>query len=268
MFFEPLGEFAGGFIPFPGGSALGKGLGRGIDSIIGGNSGGSQSGGGGSLDPYTYALQAAQLAALNAPLTAATTELGGRLGSLFGIQGLQGNLAGSGQLSQLADALADKDAGRGYLSAEVLGYISGAQQALNSQNQGRLAGAFMPLNFSQQAGLGMLGGENQIALDAAGKNNQLKAMQELYGLDVAKEQARAMGDVFNRRAQAFADGYTTRARTKGGLALGAQRIEGNIKQTQADTIRDLSRIKGLNEAQFAQKRFDTGNALMGLNLGN
>ena len=187
---------------------------------------------------------------------------------MFGIQGLQGYLAGSGQLSQLADSLEDKDTGRGLLNQEVLGYIQGAQEALNTQNLGRIQAGLLPVEFAQGAGQGMLQGENQVAVDAALKNNQLKAAQNLYGFDVAKEQARSMGDAFNRRAQAFADSYTTRARTKGGLALGAQQIEGRIKQTEADTIRDLSRIKGLNEAQFAQKRFDTGNALMGLNLGN
>jgi len=97
-----------------------------------------------------------------------------------------------------------------------------------------------------------LAGENELARTLASTNLGLRQLQEATRSAVAQKQADTLADVFS-----------TRAKTEGSLALGAQALESGLKLQQAKTLSDLANIQGQTKAQLAMKRYGASQALAG-----
>lgn len=238
-------------IPLAGIGAILGGAGTlagGLGSLFGGGSRSSSS----SAPIDYYAQYGAQAAAANNPLTAAMQGLSVLQGSLGGALGLQGNAIASAQLSVLKEALdrAQKQ------TATQAGITTGAAGAgidyLKQIGQAKLATELAGPQFLAQAGSSALAGENALAQSLASTNLGVRALEEQTRAAIAQKQADTLADVFS-----------TRAKTEGALALGAQQLESGLKLKQAETISDLARLKGQTKSQLAIKQFGANQALAG-----
>jgi len=234
-----LGTAAGGL------GALAGGLG----SLFGGGGGGG--GGGGASNDY-YALYGAQLAAANAPLTAAMQGLSVLQGALGGTLGLQGTTEASAQLSVLKEAI-DRAQKQSATQASITGAAAGAGiDLLKNLGFARLNAELAGSTLLAQAGSQALQGETELAKGLAATSKDIQGLQEATRAQVAQKQADTLASVFSQRAA-----------TEGALALGAQSLESGLKLQQAKTVSDLQNIRGQTQAQLALKRFGAGQALAG-----
>jgi len=263
-----IGTIAGGIFGGPAGAAAGGAIGGGLDQIFGGGSSSSSSSSGSgsgsySLSPEQYAYIAQQLAIANTPLTLATQRYGNLLGAELGNLGILSNLAGTSSASVLKDAFT-----RGQLATQLRGRELDTlrdlgQQLAYQEGQTRLGIAAMSPQFYGLAGEKMLSGEESLGRAIGNTNLALKANEQQAKIDIAKQQNVDLGKAMNTRAQA-----------EGNLALGSQRIAGNLAQLEGQTISgltlnkartqsDLARIRGNIEGQKELRRYGAELAMSG-----
>ena len=218
-----------------------------LGSIFGGGGGGAQAA------PIDYYQQyGAQAAAASSPLTAAMQGLGVLQGSLGGALAVESSTLSSAQLSVLKEAINRAQTQTAAQASEVLGLVGGGIDLQKTLGQAKVSTELLAPQFAQQAGSAALGGENQLANLTAATNYGLKNLQETTRAQVAAKQAATLADVFS-----------SRAKTEGSLALGAQALSSNLQLQQAKTLSDLAKIKGSTESQLALKRYGTSTALAG-----
>ena len=210
-------------------------------------------GGGGSSGSSDYYAQYGALAAqLNNPLTAAMNGLAVLHGSLGGALGLEGSTIANAQLGVLKEALNRAEKATTAQAAVTTGAAGAGIDTLKNLANARTATELAGPQFLGQAGSAALAGENQLAQSLAGTNLGLKSLQEQTRAAVAQKQSDTLADVFS-----------TRAKTEGSLALGAQALESGLKLQQAKTLSDLATIKGQTKGQLALKRYGASQALAG-----
>jgi hypothetical protein len=231
------------------GTAAG-GIGSLISSFTGGG-GGSSSGGGGSGSDY-FSQYGALAAAMNNPLTAAINGLAILQGSLGGALGLEGSTIANSQLGILKEALNRAEKATTSQAAVTTGAAGAGIDTLKNLANARTATELAGPQFLGQAGSASLAGENELARTLASTNLGLRQLQEATRSAVAQKQADTLADVFS-----------TRAKTEGSLALGAQALESGLKLQQAKTLSDLANIQGQTKAQLAMKRYGASQALAG-----
>ena len=231
-------------------TAIGTAAG-GVGSLLQGIFGGG--GGGGSSAPSDYYSQYGALAAaMNNPLTAAMNGLAVLQGSLGGALGLEGSTIANSQLGILKEALNRAEKATTSQAAVTTGAAGAGIDTLKNLANARTATELAGPQFLGQAGSAALAGENQLAQSLAGTNLNLKSLQEATRAAVAQKQSDTLADVFS-----------TRAKTEGSLALGAQALESGLKLQQAKTLSDLATIKGQTKGQLALKRYGASQALAG-----
>ena len=216
-----------------------------LDGLFGG-------GGGGSSSSDYYAQYGALAAAMNNPLTAAMNGLAVLQGSLGGALGLEGSTIANAQLGVLKEALNRAEKATTAQAAVTTGAAGAGIDTLKNLANARTATELAGPQFLGQAGSAALAGENQLAQSLAGTNLNLKSLQEATRAAVAQKQSDTLADVFS-----------TRAKTEGSLALGAQALESGLKLQQAKTLSDLATIKGQTKGQLALKRYGASQALAG-----
>ena len=259
-----LGTAAGGAIAGPLGATIGGSLGGSLGSSIGGNgSSGSTGGSTYQLTPAQYAQIAQQMAVANTPLTLAAQRYGNLAGIEAGGLGLLGNLYGSSSAQVLRDAAQRGQLGTQLLGNELNNLRQAAQNLAYQEGLTRLNVAALAPQFYAQAGQAALQGDNSLALGIGNTNLALKANAEQAKIDIAKQQNVDLGKAMNTRAQA-----------EGQLALGSQRIAGNLANIEgqtygnlalnkAKTQSDLSRIRGNIEGQKELRRYGAELAMSG-----
>ena len=226
-----IGAIAGSVIPGVG-TTLGAAVGGGLGSAIGG---------------------AGAASSAQNPLTGYAAGLGTLYGALGYSLGNYGNLLTSSQLSALSEALDRSRTATSVQSQEILGQIQAGTDLYKQLGQAKLATELLGPQFLNFAGREQLKGENQLALDLGMTNTDLKALQGQTRLSVAE-----------KSASNLADAFSTRAKTEGALALGAQQLSNNLKMTQASAFADAYRTKAQTEAALALRR-DGRNAVAGAN---
>jgi len=246
-FLSGLGTVLGGFVGGPAGAAIGGGLGTLAQGAVGG--GGSSSGGGGSDYFSQYGAYAAMM---NNPLTAAINGLAILQGSLGGALGLEGSTIANSQLGILKEALNRAEKATTSQAAVSTGAAGAGIDVQKQLAQSRIATELAGPQLLGQAGSAALAGENELARSLASTNLGLRQLQEATRSAVAQKQADTLADVFS-----------TRAKTEGNLALGAQALESGLKLQQAKTLSDLANIQGQTKAQLALKRYGASQALAG-----
>jgi len=228
------------------GTAAG-GVGNLLSGIFGGGGGGSSS----ASSDY-YSQYGALAAAMNNPLTAAMNGLAVLQGSLGGALGLEGSTIANSQLGILKEALNRAEKATTAQAAVTTGAAGAGIDTLKNLANARTATELAGPQFLGQAGSAALAGENQLAQSLAGTNLGLKSLQEQTRAAVAQKQSDTLADVFS-----------TRAKTEGSLALGAQALESGLKLQQAKTLSDLATIQGQTKAQLARQRYGASQALAG-----
>lgn len=246
--FGGIGTIAGGIFGGPGGAAAGGAIGGGLDAIFGGGSSDSSSSTGG----YDFA---AQVAAMNNPLTAAYQGLSLLQGAYAAALGQQGTTQASAQLSILTEGLqrAQKDA---QLRASAAGYTFG--KGIDSQynlSQANLSTALQAPQLLSQAGSAMLAGENDLANYLGKTNVDIKKYQEQLRGQVAADQGFTLSDVYEQRAE-----------NQGLLALGAQSFENAAQLDRVRTLGDLTRIQAQTKANLAEKKWGSNQAIAGTRM--
>lgn len=231
----------------------------GVGSLLGGGAalagalgGGGRSSSAGSMPVDYYAQYGAQAAAANNPLTAAMQGLTVLQGALGGALGLQGTTLSSAQLSVLKEALDRAQKQTATQAAITTGAAGAGIDQLKALGQAKLATELGGPQFLAQAGSAALAGENALAQSLASTNLGLRSFEEQTRAAVAQKQADTLADVFS-----------TRAKTEGALALGAQQLQSGLQLKQADTISDLTRLKAQTKSQLAIKQFGANQALAG-----
>ena len=240
------------------GSALGPigAIGGGILGALGGGGGGSssssQSGGGRGAD--FYAQYGAQAAAANTPITLAATRFAADLGNYAGALQLYGrgqNQANQSILQGAVNRAERADVARG---SEILAATTGAldvqQQATKGQFdladkalQGRIALQLLTPNLAAQAAGAAMQGDLALQKGIADTNLGLKALQESARVNMAQQYAQNLGQAF-----------LTRAATEGNLALGSQRIAGDLAKLDAGIVGNLTLNKAKTESDIARTR--------------
>lgn len=249
----------------PVGAGIGAGIGALGGAFGGGSSGGSSGGGGGTyqLSPAQYAQIAQQMAIANTPLTLAAQRYGNLAGVEAGGLGLLGNLYGSSSAQVLRDAAQRGQLGTQLLGNELNNLRQAAQNLAYQEGLTRLNVAALAPQFYAQAGQAALQGDNSLALGIGNTNLALKANAEQAKIDIAKQQNVDLGKAMNTRAQA-----------EGQLALGSQRIAGNLANIEGQTYgnlalnkartqSDLARIRGNIEGQKELRRYGAELAMSG-----
>ena len=231
-------------------AAAGIGAGAtGIAGLVNAFKGGgdSSSGGGDYFSQY-----GAIAAAMNNPLTAAINGLAVLQGSLGGALGLEGSTIANSQLGILKEALNRAEKATTTQASVTTGAAGAGIDTLKNLANARTATELAGPQFLGQAGSASLAGENELARTLASTNLGLRQLQEATRSAVAQKQADTLADVFS-----------TRAKTEGSLALGAQALESGLKLQQAKTLSDLANIQGQTKAQLAMKRYGASQALAG-----
>ena len=222
-------------------------------SALGNLFGGGKKSGSAQAAPIDYyQAYGAQAAAATSPLTAAMQGLGVLQGSLGGALAVESSTLSSAQLSVLKEAINQAQTQTAGQASEVLGLVGAGIDLQKTLGQAKVGTELLAPQFAQQAGSAALGGENQLATLTAATNYGLKNLQETTRAQVAAKQAATLADVFS-----------SRAKTEGSLALGAQSLSSNLQLQQAKTLSDLAKIKGSTESQLALKRYGTSTALAG-----
>ena len=209
--------------------------------------------GGAQAAPIDYYQQyGAQAAAASSPLTAAMQGLGVLQGSLGGALGLEGSTLSSAQLSVLKEAINQAQTQTAGQASEVLGLVGAGIDLQKTLGQAKVGTELLAPQFAQQAGSAALAGENQLANLTATTNYGLKNLQETTRAQVAAKQAATLADVFS-----------SRAKTEGLLALGAQSLSSNLQLEQARTLSSLAKTRGNTASQIALKEYGKTSALAG-----
>ena len=191
------------------------------------------------------------------PLTLAGT----RFGQLSGVNtaglGRLGNLYATSSAQALADAVRRGNLATDLQASEVAGMLTRGLDLYKDLGSRRLDIATMPAAFIGQGASQALTGENTLALGIGGANIDLKKAKELAKIDIAKDQNYTVNDMGLFRAQ-----------TEGNLALGSQRIGGDIQKIEASTLGNLARGKQAIQGDLSKIRANVEGQKERMRYGN
>ena len=229
--------------------AVGTGLSiaSGVKSLFGGGS--KSSGGGGSAGAPIdyYSKYGAMAAAANSPITLAGMRYGTTLQGLAGAQGLLGSTLSTGSATALRDA-----AERGQLASqaqagEAMNMIGKGLDLQKNLGDARLSVALLDPQFMSQAATAARQGDNSLAKSLGETNLGIRALQESAKTNIAQQYARDLGAMAQTRATGAAN-----------LALGAQRIAGDLAKYDASIVGGLTLNKAKTESDIARIRANVG----------
>ena len=231
--------------------SAGLGIVSGVKSLFGGGSKGGGGGGGGSAamaPPIDYyAKYGAMAAAANSPITLAGMRYGTTVQGLAGAQGLLGSTLSTGSATALRDA-----AERGQLASqaqagEAVNMIGKGLDLQKNLGDARLSVALLDPQFMSQAATAARQGDNSLAKSLGETNLGIRALQESAKTNIAQQYARDLGAMAQTRATGAAN-----------LALGAQRIAGDLAKYDASIVGGLTLNKAKTESDIARIRANVG----------
>ena len=244
-----LGSSIGGLLGsvIPGvGTAVGGAAGGIFDYFLGGSGGGSSSSGssGGGSSPLDYYAQYGALAAAaNSPLTLAGQRYSTAVGSQAGALGLLGSSLSSAELSVLKDALEMGKEARTAQANEATNLVNKGLNLAEQTAQARLGVGLLAPQYMAQAASAALQGDNTLAMNLANTNLGLKALQESAKTNITQQYAKDLGSMAQTRATGEAN-----------LALGAQRIAGDLAKYDASIVGNLTLNKAKTESDLSRIR--------------
>lgn len=288
--FKAIGGTVGTAVGGPLGGVVGGGAGSFIDSLFGGGSSGgsssdsSDSGVGAAPIDY-FARFGAEAAAANSPITLAGTRYGSVLGSQAGALGLLGStLAGSNrniltgainraQIADLAKGAEIKEATAGKFDVQQQA-TAGQYNLANTGAQGRIALSLINPQAAAAAGAAALKGDIDLQQGLASTNQNIKAAQELAGLNIAQQYAQNLGQAFLTRAATEGNLATGAQNIAGQLALGRQagdiamaqldqQLVGNLTMNKAKTESDIARLRANTDATIRLRKDNMDRTLGG-----
>jgi len=227
--------------------SAGLGIATGVKNLFGG--GGSRSGGGSTMAPPIdyYAKYGAMAAAANSPITLAGMRYGTTLQGLAGAQGLLGSTLSTGSATALRDAAERGQIATQAQAGEAMNMVGKGLDLQKNLGDARLSVALLDPQFMSQAATAARQGDNSLAKSLGETNLGIKALRESAKTNIAQQYARDLGAMAQTRATGAAN-----------LALGAQRIAGDLAKYDAQIVGGLTLNKAKTESDIARIRANVG----------
>ena len=227
--------------------STGLGIVSGVKNLFGG---GSKSSGGGTSAGAPmdyYAKYGAMAAAANSPITLAGMRYGTTLQGLAGAQGLLGSALSTGSATALRDAAERGQIATQAQAGEAMNMIGKGLDLQKNLGDARLSVALLDPQFMSQAATAARAGDNSLAKSLGETNLGIRALQESAKTNIAQQYAQDLGAMARTRATGAAN-----------LALGAQRIAGDLAKYDASIVGGLTLNKAKTESDIARIRANVG----------
>lgn len=231
----------------------GLSIASGVKNLFGGGSKSSSGGGGGGGGSTMgapidyYAKYGAMAAAANSPITLAGMRYGTTLQSLAGAQGLLGSTLSTGSATALRDAAERGQIATQAQAGEAMNLVGKGLELQKNLGDARLSVALLDPQFMSQAATAARQGDNSLAKSLGETNLGIRALQESAKTNIAQQYAQDLGAMARTRATGAAN-----------LALGAQRIAGDLAKYDAQIVGGLTLNKARTESDIARIRANVG----------